>query len=552
MDVQIKGKRISKNKTRFSFQIERVDLEAFVGLHTTILYLVNFIRPNGASQYPTFYPHYVILSPFNLKRILDSMDTKQSSIAMKLKPLPDENDSLLRMVKYAAETQLESTELGFDPTFLERATELTVLSDEVLDITAPLALRHDSKNFTIVVTTPEGGRIAIPGEIDLIPPDYQPTPMSEVIGSGEIRYTSVIRRRVDRETVEFQLSPGLNLELSLKDGVVSGSGTWVLNENLEQTLRDLDFLAELWTHGTLFIADQEILMEIGESSEQSAMLDFRSSLGKISEVIRHFGGDPALVDIGAVTGEEQAQLIALHDTVRGLRPIPEAYSRGGRIRQGVGGWDMELVVLKKPRESASRLISLFDKDLSHHFAVTEADKIERDNYSIVTAFDILRSDQLEGILNLDLGNLVQAYEELSAYPTTNTYANHMVLALLHAADACTSATREERFLIAAADLNHWLICREGETQIHLINRWQIIYRQRPLSPDETLAIRKTKQVSSRSSDELSALVSLSCAILLNDRAEAEFLAGELKLETRRDLLSWPIANLLSGFKESKL
>jgi hypothetical protein len=158
-----------------------------------------------------------------------------------------------------------------------------------------------------------------------------------------------------------------------------------------------------------------------------------------------------------------------------------------------------------------------------------------------TAYDIVEQEYLPAVLNLRLDLIVDAYEPIADGAQTSTLANQRVLALILAADACDK--RRGEFLRAARSLNEWIIEREGETTVHLINGWQILQRTVGLTPERVDAIRTVKRQAGRSRDAMADETELSCALLLDDIEEATYLIGQIGEKKLAVIQTWPIWNL---------
>lgn len=541
--AQIKGEQLPEKRRRIaSFSIKRVDLEGFMELKTTVLFLVNFVQCTSGGQGTKFSPHYVTLSPFKLRQILNEMNPNQGTKSVRLKRLPADEEGLEQVVRFAKETQLESPELGFDPGILEKTSTLTVFSDEHLDFSGPLALRRSETNFSLVATTMSGGRIAIPGEFDLIPREYEPEPVPLVFSAGGVVYDSVRRRRVDNETVELRLNDALSFTIKDPELGLQGTMTWTPQEHLADALNDITFILQTYNDSGFDIDGQKNTFQFGQPENHSEMQEYRVHLAKLASILEHFGADPALVALDKVTPSQHRQLIDLYDVVFGDKEMPERYQGGGRIRQRVGAWVIHLVVLAESEDEPSRVVSLFDAGLSHHFAVSQDEEPTDNGYTIITPYDIVPKEELPNTLNLDLDRIVSAYVQIKNYSTTLSYANHMVLSLIHASDL-----DEERvgvFLHAASELNEWIIREQGEQPIHLINRWQIECRRRVLTDAERTAIRELKLQATRGQVEDGEQIALCCAILLDDEEETRFLWAVLDPSSKSAIESWPIGNLL--------
>jgi hypothetical protein len=125
------------------------------------------------------------------------------------------------------------------------------------------------------------------------------------------------------------------------------------------------------------------------------------------------------------------------------------------------------------------------------------------------------------------------------------HANYCVLKLLLASDLAPE--RRPEFLRAANELNTWLISRDEEQPHHLVNQWQIAARQRRLTDAEFGMIRSLKHADlSEWETEFREQIKISCAILLGEVGEVEYLITKLSPDSQRRLFEWPIWHLFTS------
>ena len=111
--------------------------------------------------------------------------------------------------------------------------------------------------------------------------------------------------------------------------------------------------------------------------------------------------------------------------------------------------------------------------------------------------------------------------------------NNFVLEVLSAYDA----SKNEEILNCAIKIISWLYSQEKK-EIHLINKFQAILRQRPLTQEELNQILEMRE----NSNELE--LRLGYAILLEEKPHYQHLLEKLPLERRKEFLKYPIANLI--------
>lgn len=94
------------------------------------------------------------------------------------------------------------------------------------------------------------------------------------------------------------------------------------------------------------------------------------------------------------------------------------------------------------------------------------------------------------------------------------------------------------FLGAAADLCHWLIENDPNIDfhlIHLVNKYQIIKRQRPLNEAESQELDTHLQ-----SDETTKILKAGICLLLERKALFEDLFNSLKENEQTEMKNYPI------------
>lgn len=303
--AQIRGKSIPRNRRRvWTHTISRVDLEGFLKLNTTVLFMVNLAKRSPAKGSVEFLPHYVTLSPFKLRRILDDMGPQQRSKSVTLKPLPSENAELWLVVHFAKETQRESVDLGFDPAFLQNLAAFKVISDEKLDFDSPLSLRHEERNFSIFALLSNGSSFAIHAELDLIPQEFEPRSFPRAFSAGGSVFDSVTVRRVKSSTLEFSVSEGIQLTHTESENGSHGALSWSPRKHVSEALKDLNFVLASWEASGFSVGGEFTRFEFGIPDNHEALVDYHRKLTKVSEVVTHFGADPELIEIEAISDRQ--------------------------------------------------------------------------------------------------------------------------------------------------------------------------------------------------------------------------------------------------------
>lgn len=118
-------------------------------------------------------------------------------------------------------------------------------------------------------------------------------------------------------------------------------------------------------------------------------------------------------------------------------------------------------------------------------------KISEDETINVSPYSYLQLDKLwEKVDNIDFDNMISSAEEAARqHEYCYMMSNYDVLAMITAADALekTDVERSKKLLEEALKLDEWLIGKEPKDEmrpLHIINKMQIMKRQRELTADE--------------------------------------------------------------------
>ena len=118
-------------------------------------------------------------------------------------------------------------------------------------------------------------------------------------------------------------------------------------------------------------------------------------------------------------------------------------------------------------------------------------KISEDETINVSPYSYLQLDKLwEKVDNIDFDNIIASAEEAARqHEYCYMMSNYDVLAMITAADALekTDVERSKKLLEEALKLDEWLIGKEPKDEmrpLHIINKMQILKRQRDLTADE--------------------------------------------------------------------
>ena len=169
-------------------------------------------------------------------------------------------------------------------------------------------------------------------------------------------------------------------------------------------------------------------------------------------------------------------------------------------------------------------------------------KISEDETINVSPYSYLQLDKLwEKVDNVDFYNIIASAEEATRqHEYCYMMSNYDVLAMITAADALekTDVERSKKLLEEALKLNDWLIGKEPKDEmrpLHIINKMQIMKRQRELTAEES------QMLEDMLTDELVGDMAKAGVYLLLDRQE-EFqqLFETMQEDEKKSVKEFPI------------
>ena len=169
-------------------------------------------------------------------------------------------------------------------------------------------------------------------------------------------------------------------------------------------------------------------------------------------------------------------------------------------------------------------------------------KISEDETINVSPYSYLQLDKLwEKVDNIDFDNIISSAEEAARqHKYCYMMSNYDVLAMITAADALekTDVERSKKLLEEALKLNDWLIRKEPKDEIrplHIINKMQIMKRQRELTADER------QMLEDMLNDEFAGdMVKAGVYLLLDRQEEFQQLFETMQEDEKKSLKEFPI------------
>lgn len=169
-------------------------------------------------------------------------------------------------------------------------------------------------------------------------------------------------------------------------------------------------------------------------------------------------------------------------------------------------------------------------------------KISEDETINVSPYSYLQLDKLwEKVDNIDFDNIISSAEEAARqHEYCYMMSNYDVLAMITAADALekTDVERSKKLIEEALKLDEWLIGKEPKDEmrpLHIINKMQIMKRQRELTADERQTLEDMLN------DEFAGdMVKAGVYLLLDRQEEFQQLFETMQEDEKKSVKEFPI------------
>lgn len=546
VSVQVKGRSLPKSgKAPKKFRISRIDLEGFLR-DFGVLYFIVWIDQKKDRR----IPFYALLNPFKIEHLLASGAPEQANFNVRFSPFPNKPESVEALVALAYRTRDERPGTVVDPQILDAVRSVTIHSDQEFDFDHPVLLTYADLDFSVELESEGGMKLPINGEFRITPSTYINFPTKLTIKSGDFIFRNPLCRRLSDAVVELTLSNGLKVCMPTKRTDETTPITFSPRRGLEEWYKDVGFYLACVATGKISVDDRVFEFKANPVDEHAELSTNFEYVSRFRDLFSAVGADSELVSIDDISEKRARQLEGLYPAlVKGLE-LEHLSPELGRLRQPVGRWSLELICTRGTETGKAKYLDLFSATNGKQLVSVQEQNGDVDKVVRITPYDLLDEEWLPRTLNLHLENLVSAYKEVAEYPGTYQRANALLLKLI--IGTVEVPQREDEFLDAAFALNEWLIAEEGSLPRHLINRWQILARKRPLTPEERTEIRTVKQAAHHSSSETPLLLEAACLILLGELEGLNFCLAQMSQDDNDMIQTWPIWTLRPSGSDARL
>jgi len=536
--VQIKGKTVKNISPKSpSFSLKKDYLEGLRNIGGVLL-LVVFAERSNRTNRKAFYAH---LFPFQIENLLGEMKHGQKQKSIPLKELPNDPRKLLRICYQARDIQQKSAyNIQVSSEEFSNIEKLSFTLPEPLDddmlrpIQIGTYLSRDNIDAVIEISTKDGTKIPRNLGLYLIPVEYTYQPIECPIRSGEIVFHDSQKKLLSEKRYTLAFSPGLSLTIDRNNNECKIELS--MQEVLYYAYRDLEFLKSWADSGAIYIDEKEVFKAKIKSED---FWIFNKNYQMFSDLYKLF----KMLEV-------DSRLIRLEDLTKDVLEKLKNYVQFFVYKKTPKFKSEKSFLLDKIMIGNNYLHFVFIHDVDtgiwNCFSLTSAPMwscmvVNNNNNHLITVYDLLAGGkELRGTLNLHSEEFIASYERILDYtPDTEkqffrNIATDTVIELITGADL--NPLRRQEFLSMAKELNDWLLSYEPESQVFLINQWQIFYREGLFTPELKKEIRALK----RSLVNKDIRCEIACAILLGQFDDMQDLMEQLPQTERKLIESWPI------------
>lgn len=537
VSVQVRGRAHQTLKRgEQPFPLEKGVLENYRTLGGVLFFHV--VWANGKHQI-----RYAPLTPYKINDLIEK-HTGGGKIKVPTKPFPAEADEMIRVVNFSAKAQAQAHAIDYNSVAFGEIRSFHIDSDRPLDLSVPVAFDAPDQNISIVITTDRG--ITLPANLrgTLTPVAYIGEEWDIVVKSGDVVFHRPIRKQVDRTTVALHLSEGMYVTLTQEGEQLKGEFTLASQSNLVARLKDLEFSRAVAATGGFTLGAQDVRLDEASELELVTREEY-ATLTRLQDTLEALGAQASLIDIDRVTAAEVQAFDYLHRVLFENEPLTDPFRQMGRVRQRIGGWALELMVVPGSEGRDWDVVGL--KTAGERFAFAQNDGKDGEKV-LVTPYELLDREAAERSINLQLDSAPEAYEKIATFDHTRGLAVMAALKIIGAADAVPE--RRDELLGAAESLMNWVLEQAPNDPAGIVNRMQIKARREPLADADRTLLRKLRGEPAYEDGIDAVALRACCSVLLGEVEEYDYWASLMDDEQRESFRGWPIVHLLPGSDEA--
>lgn len=516
INVQIKGKAVdsfSNEIIKHKFEVSH--LNAFLKDLGVLYFVVQVLSSNEMRVY------YRSFLPVDLDSVLKKVKTGQKSKIEELYQLDDIDGSLIEKVcnefLYHREMQKSTYKQRIK---YDEIDTIDRLSFKVFNNNPNELIDHLLKNPVMIYGYKKG--LDIPFPFEYISPEKIMYDKKKSIRINGNEYYSNYKVEKYQDKDILKIGNGIELDFARKKLVYNNVG------KIYDVIQDYTFLHELSIYGYFEISDVSKINISFDQNFSQTVSDKKQYFENIVAVLEFFKVSEALL-VESLTHNDYKLLDALINSII-YNSQSKLDDNCGIISQKIG--NVNIYIYNHIDVDGNCIIyNLFD-----YYEFIDV-VIRGDSEDIQVEGSIFLLFKVDNIMDLNENHLSIISEDVLRFKFSETYASYLnllALEFIKAYDLC----KKLDYLELAAKIENWIIENSKNKDIYLINKIQIIKRQRKLSKNEKGVLRS---ISVRNCENNQILCGIS--ILLENWSDFEFYFEKLNDEDRKTFKQFPIFDL---------
>lgn len=519
--VQVKGKNVTKfNEKSFKYSIELADVANYQSEDGCLYIVVQIINNDD------FQIFYKELLPVDMKAIFKALKKeKQKKYSIEMSVLNAEIRSLQSICRDFI--QHRDLQKGKDFIDIESVDASSTFMTTVSIESEQDPLRYFSENEVYLYYEVDKNQF-IPLEEKVKVNMFEDIEMKS-FQTADVLIKRQVSRSIDKGEMIWYV--GENIK------IMPSKITFDPNSNILKQKEDMEFLLKLMSSRRMKIDEVEVEFNLGEDSSK-----FIKKLRDTKKYLEKITGTLARLEINVEEFEENLQ----HDDYLKLERLEKTLNGHELITQTPRFMNLTLsekyylfFVSEKDEinEVFNVMSSSFLKNIRIYGTILTPD--ENTDINIISPFFATPLKDLLRISNFDADKIfnsiketINSLEQKDQRDSMLRFINRMTLTSLLTYDE----SKEHHQLDFACLLAAFSLERQPADSIHLINLLQCYKRQRALTDEEKLQVRKID-------DSLGTVFALAKSLLLDNFGDVEFYYNALGPEEKREFKEQPLFNL---------
>lgn len=552
VSVQVKGKGVcTKTTEAIKYLVSIIDLDNFMRNGGAMFFVVYIDKDSGDAK----QIYYSALLPFKIKELLKSKKDNEKSISVNFSQFPTDAKEITDIfLNFHSDAQKQISFIGKELPTIEDLCKKGLLESLTFSYVSTQG-KQEVSSYPKILDGKELYLYAnIKGGIAPIPVEYYPqishlhmscTDKIPVGVNGKVYYFN-LKKTITAEKIVYRIGSSVTITFPNVEPNVGNMDKLKVNVSvklkgsLKQRIRALEFLIAMFDAKSFELGGKNFPANFPEAELT------KLNLGNYPEMLSGYRRALAVLEklnvkkdlpLDDFTNEDIWKLNSLIGAIESETPVRNVKGElPNLVSLNFGG--LHLVMICRKQEDGTYLlwdffnkqkdVCVFDKD-GEAFSVSQ--------YSIMKADDFLTID------NLRLQSVVDDFKRIEPQEYLVVNGNEVMLEMLKAYDKepCVE------LFDAVKKMYAWLetVRKYLSDEVMLINKLQIVRRERDLTFDEKQELSKVAS----SSEDIACRIG--AFLLLNEQKEAERLLSEMPKEEKEMFSSFPIFKFYTKSKEEK-